>query len=366
MSSCRIRGRNVMDISPLRAVVAAHGQPAVVALARGTEIAVDAQGGYSPDTVVRIASLSKPIVATAALVLVADGVLDLDDPITDLLPELADRRVLNRPDGPLDDTVPADRAITLRDLLTLTWGFGIDPALRPDAPIVRAAAELELRIGPPLPPVPFGPDEWLARLATLPLLHQPGARWTYDTGSDVLGVLHARATGTPLPELLAERVFIPLGMTRTAFHAAGLPPLYERGPDGLVVVDPADGAWSRPPAFPRASGGLVSTAADLLAFTGVLARSGGDLLPPQLFAEMTTDQLTPAQKGSVILGERGWGFGLSVYGQSRIGWAGGTGTYWFTDLRRGTTALLLTQCMFGPDSDALVGAFERVASEVLT
>jgi CubicO group peptidase (beta-lactamase class C family) len=355
---------SVMDISRLRDAVAAHGLPAVVALARGDESVVDALGGFEPDTVLRIASLTKPMVATAALLLVRDGVLRLDDPVPEVLPEMAGRRVLTQPDGPLDATVPAEREITLRDLLTFTWGFGVDPALPPDAPILRAADQLQLGIGPPLPPVPLTPDEWLARLGTLPLMHQPGATWTYDTGSDVLGVLIARAAGQDLGTLLEDRVFAPLGMTATAFHAPGLPPLLEHGPDGLVVADPPEGAWSRPPSFPRGSGGLVSTADDLLAFAGMLAR-GGDLLPPELFRAMTTDQLTPEQKGSMLLGDRGWGFGLSVYDGATVGWAGGTGTYWFTDLRERTTALLLTQVMFGAPSGDLIADFERTARTAL-
>ena len=355
-----------MEISRVRDAVAAHGLPAVVALAHGDEVAVEAVGGYAPDTVVRIASLTKPIVAAAALLLVRDGVLRLDEPVAELLPELAARRVLTRPDGPLDDTVPAEREITLRDLLTFTWGFGLDPALPPDAPVVRAAAELELGLGPPLPPVPHDPDEWLRRLGTLPLMRQPGATWIYDVGSDVLGVLLARADGVDLGTVLHRRVLDPLGMADTAFHGTPeqvhrLPPLHA---DDGAVADPPDGCWSRPPAFPSGAGGLVSTAADLLAFTGMLAR-GGDLLPRELFAAMTTDQLLPAQRGSMILGGRGWGFGLSVYGEATVGWAGGTGTYWFTDLQRGTTALLLTQMMFGPASGALIADFERVAGAEL-
>jgi CubicO group peptidase (beta-lactamase class C family) len=361
---------SVMDISRLRDAVAAHELPgAVVALARGSETAIDAVGEFRPDAIVRIASLTKPMVATAALLLVRDGVLRLDEPVAELLPELGARRVLSRPDGPLDDTVPAEREITLRDLLTFTWGFGLDPALPPDAPVVRAGAELELGIGPPLPPVPHDPDEWLRRLGTLPLMRQPGAAWIYDVGSDVLGVLLARAAGVDLGTVLRDRVFDPLGMDETAFHVAPeqlhrLPPLYGDEGAGPIVADPPHGCWSRPPAFPSGAGGLVSTAADLLAFTGMLAR-GGDLLPGELFAAMTSDQLLPAQRGSMILGDRGWGFGLSVYDGATVGWAGGTGTYWFTDLRRGTTALLLTQVMFGPASGGLIADFERVAGEVL-
>lgn len=372
------------DTSRLRHAMARHVTSGsipglVTAVARGTDAQVDtlgdraypgtgAAGPMTRDTVFRIASLTKPMIATAVLQLVADGILELGAPVGDLLPELAARRVLTTPEGALSDTVPADREITLRDLLTFTWGFGIDPAMPPDSPVLRAAEELQLRLGPPVPPVDLEPDEWLRRLGTLPLLRQPGATWLYDVGSDVLGVLLARAGGADLATVLRQRVFEPLGMRETAFHATAdqqerMPPLY--GPDGgtPIVIDPADGAWSIPPAFPSGAGGLVSTVDDLLAFTGMLT-SGGELLDPALFAAMTTDQLATSQRGSMILGDRGWGFGLSVYGDAGeiVGWAGGTGTYWFSDLRRGGTVLLLTQRLFGPASGALIGDVEQAMS----
>ena len=158
-------------------------------------------GPVARDSIFRIASTTKPITAAATLALAAEGLLDLDEPVDRLLPELACRRVLRRADGPLDDTVPAARAITVRDLLTFTFGFGMmgEMFASPQPwPVVAATGELRLAtIGPPDPPVPPDPDTWIAALASLPLLAQPGERWMYNTGAQVLGVLAARAAGQP-------------------------------------------------------------------------------------------------------------------------------------------------------------------------
>ena len=182
------------------------------------------------DTLFRISSITKPMTAAAVLSLVDDGLLELDEPVDGLLPELAGRRVLRRPDGPLTDTVPAQRPITVRDLLTFTWGFGMQGAMfmAPEPwPVVTAAAELELAtFGPPQPGAMPDPDTWMARLGELPLLAQPGERWLYQSGSQVLGVLAARAAGAPFADVLRERVLDPLGMGDTAIprgrhHPAG-------------------------------------------------------------------------------------------------------------------------------------------------
>ncbi|HMC68372.1 MAG TPA: serine hydrolase domain-containing protein, partial [Mycobacteriales bacterium] len=190
---------------------AAKGElPGMVTLvAQGDEAHVDTIGTMafgsdkpmSRDTIFRVASLTKPILATATMLLVEDGTLALDEPIDRLLPELADRRVLRRIDGPLDDTVPANRPITVEDLLTFRMGYGLvieptaTPPFDPPFPIVRAANELQLVMGPPDPRTPHDPDQWMERFATLPLMYQPGERWQYNTGSLVLGVLLARAAG---------------------------------------------------------------------------------------------------------------------------------------------------------------------------
>ena len=189
------------------------------------------------DSLFRVASFTKPIVAAAAMILVDELRLSMDSPVDDLLPELAHPVVLRQPDGPLDDTVPAGRPITLRDLLTFRLGLGEsdNPALR------QREEELELRtFGPPVPRTPLEPDEWMRRLGTLPLQFQPGERWLYSTGSHVLGVLIARATGQPLEDFLRERIFEPLGMHDTGFTASD-PARLTTAYVGDDVLDPAVG-----------------------------------------------------------------------------------------------------------------------------
>ena len=344
--------------------------PGLVALvARGGQVHVEALGRLSVggppvarDSLFRIASTTKPITAAVTLAVAAEGLIGLDEPVDRLLPELAGRRVLCRMDGPLDDTVPAARAITARDLLTFTFGFGMLIEMFASAqpwPVVAAADELRLAtIGPPDPPVPPDPDTWIAGLGRLPLLAQPGERWMYNTGAQVLGVLVARAAGQPFSEVLATRIFGPLGMRDTAFWTADtrrLATSYQPSPDGLVVRDEPDGKWSRPPEFPDGAAGLLSTADDLLALAQMLLRGGAPVLPPGAVRAMTTDQLTPAQKahGGLLPGffdGRSWGFCQAVYDGGAFGWDGGLGTSWLVDPSHDLTVIVLTQRMFeSPD-----------------
>jgi CubicO group peptidase (beta-lactamase class C family) len=345
----------------IQAAVARGDAPGVVAaVSRGDETEVAAAGvmavGGAPmraDTLFRITSMTKPVTAAVVLSLAEDGLLHLDEPARRLLPELAGRRVLRRPDGPLTDTIAAERPVTIRDLLTFTWGFGMQGAMftGPEPwPIVTAVAERELAsFGPPQPGTTPDPDTWMARLAELPLLAQPGERWLYSAGSQALGVLAARAGGASLEDVMRARVLGPLGMRDTAFHAADtarLATAYERRDGELVVSDPPDGQWAAPPRFPDGSGGLVSTAADMLAFGQMLRRGGDPVLTAGTVAEMTRDQLTPAQRGNVwpgfsFLEGRGWGYGVSVLDDGRYGWDGGFGTAWSNagDL----TVVVLTQ-----------------------
>jgi len=294
------------------------------------------------DSLFRVASFTKPIVAAAAMILVDELRLSMDSPVDDLLPELAHPVVLRQPDGPLDDTVPAGRPITLRDLLTFRLGLGEsdNPALR------QREDELELRtFGPPVPRTPLEPDEWMRRLGTLPLQFQPGERWLYSTGSHVLGVLIARATDQPLEEFLRGRIFEPLGMHDTGFTASD-PARLTTAYVGDDVLDTAsDSQWLTPPSFPDASGGLISTAEDFHAFARMLLAGGDRVLSPTAVVEMTTDQLTPTQRAAAVdfLGpDTGWGYGLSV-GGGRYGWAGGLGALWSTTPADQTISILLTQ-----------------------
>ena len=344
--------------------------PGVVAvLARHGEVHIDAVGTLAfegagsrtpmaPDTICRIASMTKPIVAACAMTLVEDGTLRLDDPVDDLLPELAEMTVLADPHGPLHDTVPATRPITLRDLLAFTLGTGMVPAEPGTVPIADALAAH----GAP------SPDEWLRWLGALPLVHQPGERWMYETGANVTGVLIARATGGSLGAAVRERICAPLGMQDTAFSVDGarrgrVATAYAHDPAAAgapVVEDGPDGRWSRPPAFEAGGGGLVSTAADYLAFASALlaggAHRGARVLSRPAVTLMTGDHLTPAQKAVSgfwpgYFDTMGWGFGMSVrtrrtqLGPSvgSYGWPGKYGTAWYNDPAEDLTAIVLMQ-----------------------
>ncbi len=340
--------------------------PGLVALvATGGQVHVEALGtlavGGAPvarDSLFRIASTTKPITAAATLTLVDEGLIALDEPVDRLLPELSGRRVLRRGDGPLDDTVPAVRPVTVRDLLTFTFGFGMSSEMWASPvpwPVVEAADALRLATtGPPQPDVQPDPDTWIARLGTLPLIAQPGERWLYNTGASVLGVLAARAAGQPFGEVLRSRVFEPLGMRDTAFFAADtgrLATCYAAGPDGLAVWDPPDGAWSRPPAFGDGAAGLVSTVDDLLAFARMLLRGGAPVLSAGSARAMTTDQLTPEQRarggfGPDFFADRSWGFCQQVLPGGGYGWDGGLGTSWLVDPGPDLVVIVLTQRMF--------------------
>jgi CubicO group peptidase (beta-lactamase class C family) len=349
---------------------------AVVGLWQDGEVSLDGAGNtvlggsasMSVDTLVRISSNTKPIAAALALALAEDGVLALEDPVERFVPELGRRRVLSRLDGPLDDTVPAERAITVEDLLTMRLGFGF--VFEGDSPAVRAAAEAELGMGPPDPSIPLNPDAWIARFAELPLLEQPGTVWRYDLAYGVLSVVLARTGGRPLEELLRERLLDPLGMVDTAFVApAGrLPACYAVDESALVLFDGAGNSrWETAPSFPDARGGLVSTAADLLRFAGALLNGGGGIVSANAVRAMTTDHLTPGQRrgpsARAFLDGGGWGYGVQVLTPGddpsvrlpRYGWGGGLGTVWYSWPDQRTAAVLLTQVL--PPSRELITAF---------
>lgn len=349
-------------------VVARHGEVHIDAT--GT-LAFEGEGSDTPmaaDTICRTASITKPVVAACAMTLIEDGTLRLDDPVDELLPEMAELSVLADPAGPLEDTVPAERPITLRDLLTFTAGTGIMPAEPGTVPVNDALDALHSDPPPP--------DELMRRLGALPLVHQPGERWMYHTSAEVLGVLISRATGLSLGEALRERICAPLGMEDTGFSVEGeslsrLATAYERdeATGEIVVEDGPDGKWSRPPAFESGGGGLVSTASDYLAFASALlaggAHRGERILSRPAVELMTTDHLTPAQKavsgfGPGYFDDIGWGFGMSVRtsrsrrGTWRVacpafasvgsyGWYGGYGTCWCNDPAEDMVTILMIQ-----------------------
>jgi CubicO group peptidase (beta-lactamase class C family) len=353
------------EVPGLVALVSRRGEVHVEVIGNKTR---DRSVPVRRDTIFRIASMSKPITAAATMILVEECKLRLDEPVDRLLPELAGRKVLKRLDGPLDDTVPANRSITVRDLLTFRLGFGLIFASPDTYPIQKALSEQRLGQGPPSPSTTPAPDEWIRRFGMLPLLHQPGEKWMYHTGADVLGVLIARASGQPFESFLRERLFEPLGMKDTGFCVPAtkldrLATSYWTNPatGTIEVFDKADGGqWSRPPAFPSGGGGLVSTVDDYLAFSQMMLNKGKlarvRILSRPSVETMTADHLTPEQKSASgfvagFFDNRGWGFGMSVVTKrvdpsgpvGQFGWDGGLGTSWRCDPQEGLQMILLTQ-----------------------
>jgi CubicO group peptidase (beta-lactamase class C family) len=292
--------------------------------------------------------------------------LRLDDPVDRWLPELADRKVLRAIDAPLDDTVPAKRAITLRDLLTFRSGHGMLMVFPDRYPIQKAIAEAGFAPGPVFPSFP--PDELMRRYGSLPLLYQPGECWLYNAGTEILSVLIARVAGMAFGEFLRQRIFAPLGMKDTAFHVPqakrerfATAYMRDHATQQLKVFDdPVTGKFAEPPGFENGSAGLVSTADDFNAFAQMML-NGGRLRGERILSRpsvelMTTDQITSEQKlgSGIFFGDnRGWGMGMSVFGKrddlcntpGRFGWDGGYGTSWYSDPREQLTGILLTQRM---------------------
>ena len=363
---------------------------AVALVARGDTVEVEADGfldlersaPMTRETIFRVASIVKPITAAAVMLLVDDGRIALDDPIARWLPELAEPKVVRTPESPLDDVVPANRPITVLDLLTFRCGYGFPadfslPALQPLFQSVQRDGLI--------PQTYPGPDAWMAELAGIPLLYQPGEAWLYNTGSDLQGVLIARVTGTPLPEFMAERLFEPLGMADTGFNVPAakrdrFATLYRTDPQTgeLHLADRPDGFWSTTPEFPSGAGGAVSTVDDWYAFARMLLNegtvNGRQLLSRESVRLMTTDHLTAQQRagGELFLEGAGWGFGGSVdvavtepwNVPGRYGWVGGSGTTAHIVPATGMVAILLTQAaMTGPTPPAIMREFWRYAAE---
>ena len=356
-----------------------HGElPGLVALiARHDDVHVEALGTMfvgdrrrmQRDAIFRVASISKLVTAAAAMILVEECELRLDESIEPWLPELAHRRVLRSLSSELDDTVAARRAITVRDLLTSCMGFGSVMAKADTFPIQRAIRENRIGgDGPMLPTDSPSMDEWLRNLGALPLIAQPGERWMYHVSIDVLGALIARVAGCSLGAFLRERIFEPLGMKDTAFHVPPekldrLPGFYsfDREANALAPFDdPAHSAWSAEPHFESGAGGLVSTIDDYFAFTGMLLNRGKhgreQILSRAAVELMTSDQVTPEQRvgAEIFFGEfSSWGFGMAVdtrrnqlfLNPGRFGWSGGFGTTAYVDPAEGMIGILFTQRM---------------------
>lgn len=334
------------------------------------------------DTIFRLASMTKPVTSVAALMLMEEGKLKLSDPITKWIPELANRRVLRKADGPIDDTVPAARDITVEDLMTHRAGMSLGPLLT--GPIAQAydAAIGGAKISQ------MTADQFLAGMGTLPLLDQPGTRMQYGVATDVLGFLIERVDGKTLQQSLKDRLFAPLDMKDTDFW---VPPEKTERLASLYEFNEAKGAlqkyalrdFSKPPTLFMGAGALVSTADDYMTFAQMLLRNGQSgkvrILKPETVTLMRTNRLTPAQRQFPFIGRplwRGMGFGLGVATvEERLdtntfngsvgsySWPGAWGTWWENDPVEDLTVIYMIQqaMKISPDAGAVLAGGRGVA-----
>jgi CubicO group peptidase (beta-lactamase class C family) len=351
-------------------VAAIHRRGAEHVDAIGT-LAFDGTAPMRRDTIFRLASVTKPITAVAAMILIEECKLRLDDSVDEFLPELADRRVLRTIESDLDDTVPAKRPITVRDLLTYRSGYGEVAFLSPTCPLQRALVEGRLPLSAWV--FPGTPDEFMATLGRLPLASQPGERWLYHMSAEILGVLIGRVSGMPLSAFLRERIFGPLGMKDTGFtvpeaQLGRVATCYQTdfsSGEITILEEARNDLLARPCTFESGAGDqLVSTADDLLAFGRMMLNQGAHgkerILSRPTVELMTTDQLTPEQKAASPFFEnfwdsRGWGLGLSIVSRrdeiagvpGRFGWDGAFSTSLYVDPREQMVGVLMAQCRPG-------------------
>jgi len=338
------------------------------------------------DTLFRIASMTKPITSVAALMLMEEGKLRLDDPITKWAPEFANMKVLKSATGPLDEVYDSPRDITIDDLMThrsgLAYGF---TSIGPIAHAYEAA------LGSPLAN-PHAPDLWMKRLAELPLSYPPGERFHYSHATDLLGFLVGRIAGTTFQDFLQQRIFGPLGMVDTDFWC---PPekrdrmacLYRINPETDKLQDVSFPHVDAQPAFCGGGGGLISTADDYLKFARLMLNKGEldgvRLITPETHALMTANRLTPEQREIPFMGIPFWmgqGFGLGVSvitdpekqawmgagSEGAFGWPGAFGTWWQADPAEDMVLIYLIQnsMPLGPEAAAQLATGQRMGGRV--
>ena len=343
---------------------------------------VAAKKPMTRDTMFRIASMTKPVTSVAALMLMEEGKLKLDDPITRWAPEFADMKVLKDASGPLDQVYDAPRDITIEDLMThrsgLAYGF------TSVGPIAHA---YEHALGSPLAN-PHGPDQWMETLASLPLSYAPGERFHYSHATDVLGFLVGRIAGMPFRDFLMQRILGPLGMVDTDFWC---PPekrdrmahLYRLDEANDRLEDVSFAHEDHAPHFCGGGGGLISTADDYLKFARLMLNKGEldgvRLISAETHALMTANRLTPEQREIPFMGIPFWmgqGFGLGVSmitdpekqawmgagSKGSFGWPGAFGTWWQADPEEDMVMIYLIQnsMPLGPEAASQLATGQRL------
>lgn len=350
---------------------------------------IDAGKPMEEDTIFRIASMTKPVTSVAALTLVEEGKLKLDDPIKKWIPEFANLRVLKDATGPIDQTEPAKRDITVEDLMTHRSGLAYD--FSSQGPIAKAITET---LGSPIAS-PYSPDEWLKRLASLPLSYQPGERMHYSVSTDVLGFLIGRVDGgRSFRDSLKARVLDPLGMKDTDFW---VPPEKRDRAARLYRLDAkknalVHAAWDEhqgeaAPAFCGGGGGLLSTADDYLKFARMMLNNGEvdgvRILKAETVKDMRTNRLSDAQRAHPFLGLPFWfasGFGLGVSvvldpekhqmmgagSAGSFGWPGAFGTWWQADPEEDLILIYLIQneADLSPEGIAALATGQRMGGRM--
>lgn len=361
--------QNQVDNGNLPGAVALSSRPGATEVVVVGVQDLDTQTAMSRRSLFHWDSLGKPLTAALALTFIADDTITLTSPVDHWLPELSHPRVLTDPKGDLSQTVRADRPVTVEDLLTLRGGLGFTTDF--DTPFVEFLTT-RLQEGPS--PRTLSRESFLAAAGELPLAHQPGQGWTYNLGSTLLGLLLERVANTPLDELMAARLFAPLGMKDARWWVAAddLERFTSRyGTTGntegpLSRIDPPQGYYSSPPAFPDGAGGIIGTADDWLAFGEMLLNHGvyrdHRILPARLVTMMMSNQLTAAQQrsaGFFLADGEGWGYGGSVRDDGTYGWTGGAGVSARVDPTRSRLDVLLTQvALDGPEGSPTITAFE--------
>jgi CubicO group peptidase (beta-lactamase class C family) len=335
---------------------------------------IEAKLPMERDTLFRIASLTKPITSLAALMLLEEGRFALDDPITRWAPEFSEMRVLRSAAGPLDETDPAERPITFEDLLT--HRSGLIYGLFHRSPLGRA---YETALGGDIDSQ-IEPDEWIARLASLPLVDQPGNLFHYGRSTDLLGLLIARVEGMPFGDVLERRIFGPLGMKDTGFtvpaerfsRRAGLYGFDGAGRLTKVLTCPAGSTLPERPedmAYVSGGQGLWSTLDDYLLFARMFLGEGSvdgmRLLRPETYRLMVSNRLTENQRAnskamrmSIFADGHGFGLGVAVVldadkaapspcggSAGAVGWPGAFGGWWRADKFANSVMIFLAHNM---------------------